>query len=829
MKSKFVFSGILSIAIWFFGVIPSNCFTETARIDSLLKELKNSKQEERFEILHDLGWAYKDIDTEKAMEFEQTALDLAINWGDSIRVARSLYHLARINTHRNYDLAVKYSERSIGLIIYNKDAKDIAKYYRNLVFIHENNYQYEAALNTYERAYAYLADHDEIISTNILKSITEILISMGDYEAAQEICEKRLQIWEKYGDDYKIADSYLDLGRINWFLGLYTESGENYNKSYEIIKQMEINERSNEHNLNVINFNLSLLNLTTGNFESAIRNINKCLNYSKKIGDLNQEIELYELLRVMYYNMGNNEKSFYYGLKMIKITKIIGDYSRLGKNIINIGELLCQKEKLTLAKECVEIAKSISGYVNDKRSMSFFYDNLGLLYYSLGEYEKTDQFYQKTLLLKKEVNDKRGFAECLKNIAELYIATSKENEAYNLLYQSLELSEGMGAIDIKRDVLILFSKYFELQNLFKESLEYLQRFEIVRESLTSNEKLAAINLMDIELTSLEKQKELDLLERENSIISRELEKEKLIRVILIMLTSALLLFAVSLILYSRSIKRSNQKLADEINTRTQSEAVLQELKQELEQRVKDRTSDLMDINEQLKDTVIRNKRSEKILMEAEKMAGIGELAAGIAHEIRNPIAIIKSTAQYLKENYSETEKIMKNLIYNSDEINQVIFKLMEFAKLDSPNPEEVKISTFLKICLEKFEYEIVQRQIELRIEELQQDITVKIDAKLYEILLTNLISNALEGILDKGIITLALTKEQTCLLLEITDNGTGIENPEKALIPFFTTKKHHSGLGLCFVKHIAALHNTKFELESDLGRGTKVKLSIILN
>jgi len=827
MKNRIIFSAVFTIFSWVFPGIPSNCFTETAKIDSLLRELKNSKQEERFEILHDLGWAYKDIDTEKAMESEHKALDLARSLGDSIRVARSLYHLARIYTNNNYDLAVKYSERSIELLINNnEDPENIIKYYRNLAFIQEKNYQYEAALKSYENAYAYFVNHDEIISTDILKSITEILINMGDYETALEKCEKRLKIWEKHGNDYKIADSYLDLGRIYWFLS-------EYSKSNISLLYLEAHERNNNVILNndkvIIYFCLANSYISKGDFYFSLKYFNKIFFTDDFKLTKNILSNSYSLIAFIFYYISDYNSSYYYYLKSLNIFTEINDIVGIGSCLQGLGQVLYKMNKKDLSLNCFNKAKKIFIHTNELMLLSIIYNELGLIYYDSNQYKNATYHFNNSLQLKKEISDKKGIAILNQNLAKLSIKTNEFNVTESYLLESNKLSTKIGDYEIMKENYEVYSNFYEVNSLYKKALIYLNLSENIKDSLFSNERISKIRLMDIELTSLEKQKELDLLESESRIISRELEKEKLLRIKLIMLSYALLLFAVSLILYSRSIKRSNQKLAEEIRIRAQSEAVLLKLKQELELRVKDRTSDLIAINEQLRDTVMKNKRSEKILMETEKKAGIGELAAGIAHEVRNPIAIIKSTAQYLKEIYSETEKIMDNLISNSDEINHVIFQLMEFAKLDLPNPEEVKISTFLKNCLEKFEHEIVQRQIELRMKGPQEDITVNVDPRLYEILIANLISNALEGIPDKGIIGIMLVKKLNCLHLEITDNGNGIEDPEKAFIPFFTTKKNHSGLGLCFVQHIAALHNTRFELKSELSRGTKVKLSIMLN
>ena len=112
--------------LFLFLLIPVLIAAETARIDSLLLELKGSRNEDKYEILHDLGWAYRDISTDKALFYETQAIDLARDWGDSIRVARSLYNLSRIKLNYDFESSISHSKRSIKLIIETSEINEIA-------------------------------------------------------------------------------------------------------------------------------------------------------------------------------------------------------------------------------------------------------------------------------------------------------------------------------------------------------------------------------------------------------------------------------------------------------------------------------------------------------------------------------------------------------------------------------------------------------------------------------------------------------------------------------------------------------------------------------
>jgi len=351
----------------------------------------------------------------------------------------------------------------------------------------------------------------------------------------------------------------------------------------------------------------------------------------------------------------------------------------------------------------------------------------------------------------------------------------------------------------------------------------------MKDSISSNEKLAGIAQMEIEFTALERQKELDLLENENEIISTKLAEEKSIRIWLIAGTITLVLFSYILTIYHRSIKRTNLRLFKEIELRTTSESKLRKLKEGLEQNILERTSKLREVNLDLTKTKTEKQNSEQRLIETEKMAGIGEMAAGLAHEIRNPIAIIKSTAQYLSVNYSSTAPLVKSFIDSSDDINRIITRLMDFARMKPVEPEPLELIEFIRNCLLKFSKIIKQKEIDITEDFDQKIYSVNVDPILFEELFSNIIQNTLDVLSKQDSLSIKIRNETPYLIIEFSDNGSGIKDVEKVLKPFFTDKRNHIGLGLNFVHHIIGLHNGKLKINSKYNEGTAVRLFLPVN
>ncbi len=332
--------------------------------------------------------------------------------------------------------------------------------------------------------------------------------------------------------------------------------------------------------------------------------------------------------------------------------------------------------------------------------------------------------------------------------------------------------------------------------------------------------------MDVEIKNLEKQKELDILEQENELIKAELEKEKYSRIKLAVLVGALVLLSFSLLAYSRSLKKSNARLEKEIRIRKSSESELQELKTGLEQQVVDRTAQLQQINEDLHDKIIEKTQSQNVLLETEKMAGIGQMAAGIAHEIRNPIAIIRSTAQFLSGAYISTQDSMKILTETSDDINKVITRLMNFTKLKPLRKEVIDLNDFFREISTKFEHQLHESGIKMVLELHQELPVVEMDPGLMTNMISELITNSIEALSRGGLINVSALKRNGQIEISIEDDGNGIKDIEQAIRSFYSTKKKHPGLGFNYVRYIAGLHDFTFNLESTLNKGTRARIII---
>ncbi len=218
----------------------------------------------------------------------------------------------------------------------------------------------------------------------------------------------------------------------------------------------------------------------------------------------------------------------------------------------------------------------------------------------------------------------------------------------------------------------------------------------------------------------------------------------------------------------------------------------------------------------------------------EKLAALGTLAAGIAHEVRNPLSSIKGYATFfasLFEKESENQKAALIMAQEVDRVDRVISELLEFARPVQLKLEETDIAQFIHNSLRIIKHETEAAMINV-ITKLDEPLPVlKIDPDRFIQVLLNLYINAIHAMESGGDLTVTASARKNAMVFEICDTGTGISPEVQANIfnPYFTTKKKGTGLGLAIVYKIIENHNGTIHFESIDGKGTIFKICLPIN
>jgi signal transduction histidine kinase len=277
-------------------------------------------------------------------------------------------------------------------------------------------------------------------------------------------------------------------------------------------------------------------------------------------------------------------------------------------------------------------------------------------------------------------------------------------------------------------------------------------------------------------------------------------------------------------------------------------------KRNLEHIVRQRTAELEEKNRQLSAALITLKDSQSQLAHSEKMAALGDLAAGVAHEINTPVGVLNSVADtsrrsiekiidFLRES-SDLNKIQEDKKFRavlnilksnnkiktqaSEKIIKIVQRLKDFARLDMKEFQEANINEGIMSTLSLLDYKFKNRISVVRdFEEIPKILCYPNQLKQ---VFVNIITNASEAIKDKGVITIKTSRKNNSIIVKISDSGFGIEegNLEKVFNPGFTTKGVGvgTGLGLSISYRIIKAHKGEIEVFSNAGEGTDFVITL---
>jgi len=222
------------------------------------------------------------------------------------------------------------------------------------------------------------------------------------------------------------------------------------------------------------------------------------------------------------------------------------------------------------------------------------------------------------------------------------------------------------------------------------------------------------------------------------------------------------------------------------------------------------------------------------MLRADKLATIGELAAGAAHEIRNPLTAIKSSLQYL-ETKSQDEKarrLLSTALEETGRIEDILSGLLSFSRPSEVKKERQDLAEILEECLELISFQARKQKIMFAKEFPFPSPCLEGDKSQLKQLFLNLFLNSVQAMNEGGELKLKVESlDSHQALVSVSDSGEGIpeENLDRVFDPFFTTKKGGTGLGLSICYGIVKAHNGEIEIRSKAGQGTTVLIKLPLS
>ncbi len=238
----------------------------------------------------------------------------------------------------------------------------------------------------------------------------------------------------------------------------------------------------------------------------------------------------------------------------------------------------------------------------------------------------------------------------------------------------------------------------------------------------------------------------------------------------------------------------------------------------LNERLRERSAELQKSLDKLRET-------EEILRRKDRLAALGEMAAGLAHEIRNPLGVISSSSQLLRSRFDADDnaaQLLNVIREESSRLNALVNDFLKFGHPAQPQLLRQDVAALVQRAVDHLYTIAVARNVQICCTLPDTPVELEVDGDMLQQLLLNLLLNAIEACNDQGRVRVTVEDQDQQICIVVDDNGCGIAAEIMATIfnPFFTTKADGTGLGLATSHKIAEMHGGEIQAESIQGEGS---------
>lgn len=541
----------------------------------------------------------------------------------------------------------------------------------------------------------------------------------------------------------------------------------------------------------------------------------------------------YNNIGLLYYNLGSYQTALEYLLRARDIKLKIGEIYGMATTLNNIGLVFDRLEDYEEARRYFGQAYDEATGINKSDDQLYALNNIGITYIKENNLDAALDHFRRGLKLSEEIANINWGAVSLRGIGEVKLKRGDLDSAYYYFKESLKNSE---SIDDKKGIseaYYLLSKYALAKERAKEAIQYLdlghakaKQLQIRQQQLSNLKLYSSIYALqgnsELEIKYLNEYIELrdslfaDVVSRNLNLIPLKLKEEE-----------------DRLRLAEQQAEIRNQLITNQLFTFIIIITVPLLFVMIILLRKNDRKNkELQRNNEELKKT-------QKLLITSEKMASLGVLAAGVGHEINNPLNFIKNGIEALARKVEQNSDIkdeemdayFKIINEGVDRATNIVKSLSHFSRKGLEGDERCNIHEIIENCLLILNNKI-RNKIRVSTNFTSQGAEVKgNEGRLHQAMM-NIIANAEQAIKEEGTIEITTLKKEDHFEIWVEDDGEGIpeENLMKISDPFFTTKApgEGTGLGLFITFSIIEEHNGHIDVKSDGDRGTKFTITLPL-
>ena len=636
-----------------------------------------------------------------------------------------------------------------------------------------------------------------------------------DYSFSIENAMKAYEIFRSVNWLSGMGDALLVIAYDYDKLGEFTRAVENNFKALSIYESLAM-----EPEIAWIYNNLGANYYRLYDHPKAIENYNKALTIHKKLGNKFGIASALDNMASVYEEEGDLKMVNEYNSQAIQLFKEINDEPALGRIYINRGNFLRNQNNFDSALIYYHRAIRIASKLEIKRTLAFGYGGIGNIYFNLA---------------------KSGFAQYIVPDSLKKSKTLLLNAAYSYFSRALAFSESLGDLSLIMQFSELLSETEALRGNYKRALDLYMKYAQNKDSIFNDDNKAILAALEKSRLEEVKNNEIKLLNKEKALQASIQEKKdaeaKRVKNFqyFAIITLSIVVLAVVIIMF---LQFKNIRHRKEANT------LLQHQKDKVER------------------TLSELKTTQKLLIHAEKMASLGELTAGIAHEIQNPLNFMTNFSDLNKElvdemgqeinkgNFENVKNIASNIRGNEEKIvlhgkraDAIVKGMLQHSRRSSGNKEDTDINSlvneYLGLAYKGFQskWKNFGATVKTNLDPAIAGISI-IQQDIGRVLL-NLFNNAFYTVFEKKTqhpegfeaevsVSTAMVNGQ--VEIRVKDNGNGIPPSvqEKIFQPFFTTKPpgQGTGLGLSLSYDIIKVHGGSIKVETQEGEFTEFIIQI---
>lgn len=567
-----------------------------------------------------------------------------------------------------------------------------------------------------------------------------------------------------------------------------------------------------------------------GDYDTSLEYNQKAFGIAVALKDSSLINNGYNNIGLLYYNLGSYQTALEYLLRSQAIKNKIGETYGLSTTLNNIGLIFERVQNYKQARDYFEQAYSVAISIDDFDHELYSINNIGITYMKEGALDQALVYFRKGLRMGEDIENINWGAVAARGIGEVYMLSGKKDSVFFYLQKSLKASQSIDDKKGMAEVYYLLAKNALSEGNTYRALEYLEACNDwatqiqIRQQQLDNLKLYSVIYSKLEDSEKEKEyldKYIDLRDslfqdvvtRNLSLIPLKIKEEqdqsKLSsqqdeiqnQLVTNQLFTFIIIITVPLLIVMLILLRKNDKKNKKLHRN----------------------------NEELKHT-------QKLLIKSEKMASLGVLAAGVGHEINNPLNFIKNGIEALSkklEGNKDEEVLTYFKIVNEgvDRATNIVKSLSHFSRRVPSIDEKCNVQDIIENCL-LILHNKIRNKVRIVTSFTKKGAELRgNEGRLHQAIM-NIIANAEQAIQDVGTIEITTSKKNGKMEICIEDDGEGI--PEENLIkisdPFFTTKApgEGTGLGLFITFSIIEEHNGNIEVKSNIGEGTKFIITLPL-